>query len=47
MCRECGDIRIVYKILGESLNEIYHFEDLSVDVTVHTSKTAVKEEWWE
>jgi len=34
----------VYKILGEGLNGIYHFGDLSVDVTVHTSKTAVKDD---
>jgi len=36
----------VYKILGEGLNGIYHFGDLGVDVTFHTSKTAVKEEGW-
>jgi len=33
----------VYKILGECLNGIYYFGDLSVDVTVHISKTAAKE----
>jgi hypothetical protein len=41
MCRELGDIRIVYKILGGGLKGIYHFGDMSIDVTVHTSKTAV------
>jgi len=33
----------VYKILGEGLNGICYFGDHSVDVTVHTSKTAAKE----
>ena len=45
MCREWGDIRIVYKILGEGLHGIYYFGDLSEDMTVHTSKTAAKEVW--